>query len=120
MADQPIEQVKEYYNKVIDDLNILFREKFRSQEKLAEIIIGYNEKHFELLNSKDKQLREERIQFISRAEHDKLDACIREIERKLAMQEGKASMSAVYIAYAIGGIAILVSIVDLIYRITGR
>lgn len=64
MADTNID-IKDHYNKVIEDLKTLFHEKFKSQEKLAEIVIGYNEKHFELLNNKDTMMRKREEYFIT-------------------------------------------------------
>ena len=119
MPDTTID-IKDHYNKVIEDLKTLFHEKFKSSEKLAEIVIGYNEKHFELLNNKDKQMREERVYFITRTEHDKLDKDIRDIQKILNLQEGKASQGSVYYVAILAIISLLLSGLDIVLRITGR
>ena len=94
-------------------LKEFFLAKLEAQEKALTLAREIMNTRLETMNEFREQLKSQAGTFITRSEHDLLANEIQELREYRARIEGKASLSSVYIAYALSVIGIFIAIIHL-------
>jgi hypothetical protein len=119
MAEQDPNNVplREYTERLIVDLEKTFNVKFDANQEAVDKAERRMEIRLEGMNEFRLQLKDQAAAFLPRSEysvaHDKLGADITDLRKTRDEMAGKANASSVYVAYALAGIGILISIIQM-------
>ena len=112
-----IVSLREYVERRLADQKELFEKSQEAQDAATSLARLSMEKRLEGMNEFRDALKDQTKTFITRTEHDMVLRQISSLELTRAEMAGKASEFSVIMAYCLGGIALLFSVLSLALQI---
>lgn len=123
--------LKEFFETKIHNLKEYFETKLTALKELYDQILSLHQIaikkaedainiRLEIMNEFRAAMKDQANLFITRKEMERIEDNIKTINKWKDAQEGKASQSSVFWAYAISGISLLFGIISLTLRLIGK
>ena len=106
---------EKYIDKQVKFIKSLMKSKYQTIEKSTDLATSVLDKRLDSMNEFRQALKDQQSTFVAKSEfdimHQRIIEDIRMLREGKANLEGKASMTSVYISYAIALIALTISII---------